>query len=285
MALALTIVEGPGLGRAFRLDQPRIAIGRDEGSCVVLPVAGVSRTHATIERRRFTWVLRDERSTNGTRLNGDPLLEPARLRAGDRITIAAVVLRVERQTFARPFAVIAVVVAAGGALLLLARRDAPRAAAPVASPPAAVTTAAVASPPAAVTIAAAPSPPAAPADVEGARLAFERGVRKLEERRIAPRNLFDAWAAFATARDKLQALADKPAPYPDAARLAAETGRDLASDCQRLLFQAVRFERYGETSKAVSTYREVLLHFPGDEPTGCRKKAQEKLALAEEDGQ
>src|SRR5207244_644724 len=38
-----------------------------------------------------------------------------------------------------------------------------------------------------------------PGDLAAARAAYDRGRRKLEERRIAPRNLYDAWKAFTEA--------------------------------------------------------------------------------------
>ena len=37
------------------------------------------------------------------------------------------------------------------------------------------------------------------------------------------------------------------------------------------------FEKYGQDDKAQLKYREALLHFPGDEPSGCRKRAKERI--------
>jgi hypothetical protein len=114
----------------------------------------------------------------------------------------------------------------------------------------------------------------APGDSSGARAAYDRGRRKLEERHIAPRNLYDAWKALLESRQKL----DEPAAFSDdLGRLIRGCERDLAKECSRLLFAAARFERYGQEESAQRTYREVLLHFPGDEPSGCRKKAQDNL--------
>ncbi|HEY2029231.1 MAG TPA: FHA domain-containing protein [Myxococcales bacterium] len=254
MTFALTIVEGPGLGQRFAVHGKTVSIGRDEQSDVCLPVAGVSRTHATIRRSRWAWFLHDEGSTNGIAVNGRRASRPERLRGGDRICVASVVLQVER-TRARRLLWLAVPAVACAAAAAMSSRHR---AAPTSAP---------------VTVEQAASVP----DVDKARAAFERGQRKLEERRIAPRNLFDAWVAFTVARDKLEALPAKPAPYAAAVRLANETEADLRRDCQRLLFQAARFERYGEGREALQTYREVLLHFPGEDPAGCRKKAQDWL--------
>jgi hypothetical protein len=117
----------------------------------------------------------------------------------------------------------------------------------------------------------------APGDFGGARAAYERGRRKLEERRIAPRNLYDAWKAFVETRQKLDGLEEKPAFHGELGPLIQDCERDLAKECSRLLFAAARFERYGQEESAQRTWREVLLHFPGEEPSGCRKKAQGNL--------
>ena len=60
-------------------------------------------------------------------------------------------------------------------------------------------------------------------------------------------------------------------------RLIADAQRALERDCRRFLFTASRFERYGEEEKAQQTWREILLHFPGDDPGGCHQKAQDNL--------
>ena len=117
----------------------------------------------------------------------------------------------------------------------------------------------------------------APGDLGGAGAAYERGRRKLEERRIAPRNLYDAWTAFVETRQKLEGLEEKPPFQAELNQLIQECERDLARECGRLLFAAARFERYGQEESAQRTYRKVLLHFPGDDPSGCRKKARGNL--------
>jgi pSer/pThr/pTyr-binding forkhead associated (FHA) protein len=113
-----------------------------------------------------------------------------------------------------------------------------------------------------------------PGDLKAGREAYDRGRRKLEERRVAPRNLYDAWKMFTSARRQLEGLSPRPALYAEVAQLIKDCERDLDKECSRLLFTAARFEKYGQQEKAQQTFREVLLHFPGDEPSGCRKKAQ-----------
>lgn len=74
---------------SYELDQGRIAIGRSAGSDVRLPHLTVSETHATLEQSAQGHSLRDEGSTNGTYVNGAPLvaLRPRTLRDGDEIEI------------------------------------------------------------------------------------------------------------------------------------------------------------------------------------------------------
>ena len=79
----------------------------------------------------------------------------------------------------------------------------------------------------------------------------------------------------------MEGLATKPALYAEVAQLIKDAERDLEKECGKLLFSAARFERYGQADKAQQTYREVLLHFPGEDPTGCRKKAQENIVSAQ----
>jgi hypothetical protein len=118
-------------------------------------------------------------------------------------------------------------------------------------------------------------------DPDLARRAYERGRRKLEERRVAPRNLYDAWMAFTDARREMGPSGTTAALQAEVAQSISGAERDLERDCGRLLFSAARFERYGEADKAQQAYREVLLHFPGDDPTGCRRKAQENIVSTE----
>ena len=113
-----------------------------------------------------------------------------------------------------------------------------------------------------------------PGDLRAAQAAYERGRRKLEERRVAPRNLYDAWKYFATARRSLEGLQPRPPLYDEVAQLIKDAEKDLDKECQRLLFVAARFEKYAQDDRAQLTFREILQHFPGEDPTGCRKKAQ-----------
>ena len=66
-------------------------------------------------------------------------------------------------------------------------------------------------------------------------------------------------------------------------RLVSECERDLRRECERLLFTAARFERYGQQDRAQRAWREVLLHYPGDDPAGCRHRAEESVVSSQPD--
>jgi len=118
----------------------------------------------------------------------------------------------------------------------------------------------------------------APGDLRRAREAYNLGRRKQEERRIAPRNLYDAWKYFVEARRYLEGLEPRPALYGEVAQLIKEAERDLEKECSRILFSGARFERYRQDEKAQLKFKEALLYFPGEDPSGCRKKARERIS-------
>jgi hypothetical protein len=89
----LLVTEGPGKGAEVALESGSAGIGRGTENALVIPDISVSRRHARIEERGAgAWVLIDESSGNGTRLNGVPIREQ-RLRDGDEIAIGKSRLR------------------------------------------------------------------------------------------------------------------------------------------------------------------------------------------------
>src|SRR4051812_24469021 len=90
MPLHLTIEQGKGRARKYRFRAERVSIGRGAENDVVVNHSGVSRVHARIEQREGGWVLHDEGSANGTRLNGALLAMPVPLQPGDRFTVGPV---------------------------------------------------------------------------------------------------------------------------------------------------------------------------------------------------
>jgi hypothetical protein len=89
--LAVSTVGVPGT-RRHRLTTTSTVIGR--GDDVQLRVADtkISRRHATIEFKRGEFRIRDEKSANGTVLNGSRVLEYA-LRNGDEVVVGDTKLR------------------------------------------------------------------------------------------------------------------------------------------------------------------------------------------------
>jgi hypothetical protein len=82
----LVIVEPPNrAGEAFSLGE-ELSVGRGAGCAVVLADdTFVSTVHARIFMRGSDPYVEDLGSTNGTLLNGETVVEPTRLRPGDRV--------------------------------------------------------------------------------------------------------------------------------------------------------------------------------------------------------
>lgn len=93
MAVKLTVTPpgaGPGAAEfSYTFDQEKIVIGRGASADVLLPSPAVSDTHCVIRLEGQDYVIFDPGSTNGTRHNGQPLVEGRRklLRSGDVIEV------------------------------------------------------------------------------------------------------------------------------------------------------------------------------------------------------
>jgi hypothetical protein len=86
----LALQEGPGAGRSHPLDPLRqtvLSVGRSSECDIVLSDGRASRHHADIRWDGRQWTVVDNRSTNGTYVNGLQVHGPYDLRVGDRITI------------------------------------------------------------------------------------------------------------------------------------------------------------------------------------------------------
>ncbi|MGZ6125322.1 MAG: FHA domain-containing protein [Myxococcales bacterium] len=284
MAFALVIARGKGRGRRYRFDGG-ITLGRDATNDVVVNRAAVSRTHARIEPQGEGWAVLDRGSANGTELNGAPLAGRAQLREGDRIGLGGVLFEFRGARRAGPPqarwrglpAPTRATILAGAVLLagIAVERAVHLAHADLRGADAVGAARGEVAP----TTGSAPSRPS-PGE---ARAAYQRGLRKLQERRIAPGNLYQAWKAFLEVRTRQQGLERPPDFSGELERLIGDAERELIRECRRLLFTASRFERYGEEEKAQRIWREILLHFPGDDPAGCRGKAQDNLVSPQPD--
>lgn len=78
----------------FPFEQARIVLGRGSSADVRIPHRTVSELHATVQMRGDSWMLTDAGSTNGTKLNGQPLSgdRSRRLSEGDLIEVGVYVL-------------------------------------------------------------------------------------------------------------------------------------------------------------------------------------------------
>jgi pSer/pThr/pTyr-binding forkhead associated (FHA) protein len=81
---------------SFEFEQARVVLGRSPGADVRLPGLTVSELHATLELSGGGVRLRDEGSTNGTRVNGVSLVpsRPRSLSSGDEVEIGEFHIRV-----------------------------------------------------------------------------------------------------------------------------------------------------------------------------------------------
>jgi pSer/pThr/pTyr-binding forkhead associated (FHA) protein len=100
VALRIDVTSNEDPARSFRYefesDRAQILLGRRGGVDVLLPHAKVSLVHARIERRGEGYLLVDDGSTNGTRLNGKAVAagQHVALRDGDRLAIGDFALQV-----------------------------------------------------------------------------------------------------------------------------------------------------------------------------------------------
>ncbi len=85
--------EGEQVGRVFQVEHDVTDIGRDPRNHVVISDVHVSGFHARLERLpsgEFT--VQDRGSSNGSRLNGEPLTEPRPMRENDELSIGKTTL-------------------------------------------------------------------------------------------------------------------------------------------------------------------------------------------------
>ncbi|MGN0833632.1 MAG: ATPase, T2SS/T4P/T4SS family [Kiritimatiellia bacterium] len=75
-------------------------LGRADGSDLVLAAGDVSRRHATLSRMSGTLVLADAESRGGTWMNGERLVAPQVLAAGDEFRVGSFRLRIESRVSA-----------------------------------------------------------------------------------------------------------------------------------------------------------------------------------------
>jgi len=76
--LSLAIIDGPDAGSVYRIERPRVTIGRANAD-LTLNDTEASRQHAAIEIRDAVYLLEDLGSTNGTLIDGRRITEATEL--------------------------------------------------------------------------------------------------------------------------------------------------------------------------------------------------------------
>jgi DNA-binding NtrC family response regulator len=91
MRARLTVETGVAAPRVFEVDETGvIRLGRNRENTIVLHDRHASRTHAKIFARNGHWFIRDQGTTNGTRIDGTRIYRETALRDGQRIDIGDV---------------------------------------------------------------------------------------------------------------------------------------------------------------------------------------------------
>ena len=70
--LSLAVIDGPDAGNVFRIERPRVTIGRS-GADINLSDNDASRLHAAVEIRDSSYKVLDLGSTNGTMVEGEKI--------------------------------------------------------------------------------------------------------------------------------------------------------------------------------------------------------------------
>ena len=76
--LSLAIIDGPDAGSVYRIEKPRVTIGRS-GADLTLNDSEASRQHASVEVRDTLYQVSDLGSTNGTLIEGQKILGPTEI--------------------------------------------------------------------------------------------------------------------------------------------------------------------------------------------------------------
>jgi predicted component of type VI protein secretion system len=88
----LTVRQGPVPGKIFELVKDVLTIGRDVNNDVVINDAEVSRNHARLTAQAGGYLIEDLASTNGTFVNGQRLIGPKLLNAGDVVALGETIV-------------------------------------------------------------------------------------------------------------------------------------------------------------------------------------------------
>lgn len=86
--LSLAVISGPDAGSVYRVEKPRVTIGRS-GADLTLNDSECSRQHAAVEVRDPIIVVEDLQSTNGTLIDGSKITRPVELQNHSEFQVGA----------------------------------------------------------------------------------------------------------------------------------------------------------------------------------------------------
>ena len=89
--ISLAVIAGPDAGSVYRIEKPRVTIGRASAD-LTLNDTEASRLHAAIEVRDLVILLRDLGSTNGTLVDGQRILDAVELQDKSEFQVGSTVL-------------------------------------------------------------------------------------------------------------------------------------------------------------------------------------------------
>lgn len=89
--LSLAIIDGPDAGNVFRIEKPRVTVGR-AGADLTLNDSEASRQHAAVEVRELQYTLHDLGSTNGTLIAGSRIDEATELQNHSEFQVGSTTL-------------------------------------------------------------------------------------------------------------------------------------------------------------------------------------------------
>ncbi len=89
----LVTIHGPEIGKKYVLDEDEFTIGRDVKNNIVVDLDNVSRRHAMISTKGSKSYIQDLKSTNGTYLNDEEVLQEQPLRTGDLVKVGGSIFK------------------------------------------------------------------------------------------------------------------------------------------------------------------------------------------------
>jgi serine phosphatase RsbU (regulator of sigma subunit) len=94
----LVVLEGTSPGKRVELGLEPVTIGRGAGKTFVVDDHDVSRLHARVALINGTAIAEDMQSTNGTFVDGEPLVGAAPLKDGSRLQMGGQIIKYERRS-------------------------------------------------------------------------------------------------------------------------------------------------------------------------------------------